>query len=187
MRTAVPLLALVLALPLAALPSAPVRGEVPDAVALEHADVNRFMGRWYEIARLPNTQERACARDVVSTYERRNESAIRVVNVCRNADGELERTQGVARIRDGLSQAKLEFRFAPLALAWLPFLWDDWWILEVAPEYSYMMAGDPSHQRLWIYARTPELDDATYRSLVAHAAVQGYDTTRLVRTPQSAP
>jgi apolipoprotein D and lipocalin family protein len=187
MRTAVPLLALGIFLPLAAISPAPARAEVPEAVALEHADINRFMGRWYEIARLPNNQERACARDVVSTYERRTESAIRVVNVCRNAEGELERSQGVARIRDGLSQAKLEFRFAPLALAWLPFLWDDWWILEVAPEYSYMMAGDPSHQRLWIYARTRELDDTTYRTLVAHAAAQGYDTTRLVRTPQSTP
>jgi lipocalin len=49
------------------------------------------------------------------------------------------------------------------------------------------MAGDPSHQRLWIYARTRELDDTTYRTLVAHAAAQGYDTTRLVRTPQSTP
>ena len=78
-------------------------------------------------------------------------------------------------------------RFAPLALAWLPFLWDDWWILEVAPEYTYMMAGDPSHNRLWIYARARELDDATYRMLVEHAAAQGYDTTRLVRTPQSSP
>jgi apolipoprotein D and lipocalin family protein len=50
-----------------------------------------------------------------------------------------------------------------------------------------MVTGDPSRQTLWIYARTPALDEETYRTLVAHAAAQGYDTTRLVRTPQTPP
>lgn len=184
MRKPVPqlILAIVASAALAALAA----GDPGDPATIAHADVDRFMGRWYEIARLPNRREANCAGDVVATYERRSASGIRIVSSCRNADGELERMQGVARIRDGESKAKLELRFAPLALAWLPFLWDDWWILEVAPEYTYMMTGDPSRRSLWIYARTPALDDATYRTLVAHAAAQGYDTSRLVRTPQAA-
>jgi apolipoprotein D and lipocalin family protein len=185
MRTPVP--CLIVGLVAAFVLAAPAAADAGDPATVPRADVDRFMGRWYEIARLPNHREENCARDVVATYERRNASAIRVVSVCRNADGEIERQQGVARIRDGDSKAKLELRFAPLALAWLPFLWDDWWILEVAPEYSYMVTGDPSRRSLWIYARTPTLDEDTYRTLVAHAAAQGYDTTRLVRTPQTAP
>jgi apolipoprotein D and lipocalin family protein len=177
MRTFGPLLLLLWSLPALA--------QMRQPVAVEHADVERYMGRWYEIARLPNRLERDCASDVTSTYERRSEAAIRVTYVCRNSDGGEELTRGVARIRDTASHAKLELRFAPLALAWWPFVWDDWWILELAPEYTHMMVGDPSHQTLWIFARTSEMDDATYQSLVAHAAAQGYDTQRLVKTPQT--
>jgi len=183
MRMPVPQLIFALAAGLAL--ATPAAGDLGDPATIAHADVDRFMGRWYEIARMPNRRESNCVRDVVATYERRNASAIRIVNVCRTADGELERVQGVARIRDGDSKAKLELRYAPLALAWLPFLWDDWWILEAAPEYTYMMTGDPSRRSLWIYARTPALDEATYGTLIAHAAAQGYDTSRLVRTPQT--
>jgi apolipoprotein D and lipocalin family protein len=179
MRTFVPLLLLLLALP--------AQSQSRQPTAVEHADVDRYMGQWYEIARLPNQLERHCARDVVSIYERRSESAIRVTYVCSQADGEEERTRGVARIRDAGSNAKLELRFAPLALAWWPFVWDDWWILELAPEYTHMMVGDPSRQTLWIFSRTREMDDATYQALIAHAAAQGYDTQHLVKTPQSKP
>jgi apolipoprotein D and lipocalin family protein len=177
MRALAPLLLLLL--PLSGL------AQMRQPVAVDHADVDRFMGQWYEIARLPNRLERDCASDVTSTYERRSEAAIRVTYVCRNSDGGEERTQGVARIRDMASHAKLELRFAPLALAWWPFVWDDWWILELAPEYTHMMVGDPSRQTLWIFARTSEMDDTVYRELVAHAAAQGYDTQHLVRTPQT--
>ncbi len=155
-------------------------------VAVLHADIDRYMGVWYEIARVPNRLERDCARDVTSVYERRSDIAIRVTYVCRRSDGEEQRTQGVARVRDTVSHAKLEMRFAPLALAWWPFVWDDWWILELAPEYTHMLVGDPSRQTLWILARTRDMDDATYGRLVDAAAKQGFDTASLVRTPQSA-
>lgn len=166
--------------------SMPASAQAGSPVAVEHADVDRYMGVWYEIARLPNRLERDCATDVTSVYERRTDTAIRVTYVCRRSDGEEERTQGVARVRDTVSHAKLEMRFAPLALAWWPFVWDDWWILELAPEYTHMVVGDPSRQTLWILARTRDMDEATYRRLVAAAAAQGYDTASLVRTPQSA-
>jgi len=155
----------------------------PNAVA--RADVDRYVGTWYEIARLPNDVEQGCVRDAMSLYERRSEAAIRITYVCRNAAGEEERHQAVARIRETRSQAKLELRFAPLALAWWPFVWDDVWLLEIAPEYSYMMAGDPSGQTLWIYSRTPTLDPSVYAMLVAHAAAQGYDTSKLIRGAHS--
>ncbi len=177
MRTFVPLLFLLLSLP--------AQSQTREPAAIPHADVDRYMGEWHEIARLPNHLERNCASDVIATWERRSDSVIRVTYVCRQADGEEERTRGVAHIRDMASHAKLELRFAPLALAWWPFVWDDWWILELAPAYTHMMVGDPSRQTLWIFSRTRDMDDATYQSLVAHAAAQGYDTQHLVKTPQS--
>ncbi|MEO8847174.1 MAG: lipocalin family protein [Casimicrobiaceae bacterium] len=177
MRSCVALLLLSLCLPAGA--------QLRNPVAAEHVAAESFMGEWYEIARLPNRLEQDCARDVTATFERRTEEAIRVTYRCKTIDGESQQIRGVGRIRDMASHAKLEMRFAPLALAWWPFVWDDWWILELPATSGYMMVGDPSRETLWIFARTRQLNDAAYRTLVEHAARQGYDTTRLVKTPQS--
>ncbi|MEO6928924.1 MAG: lipocalin family protein [Casimicrobiaceae bacterium] len=177
MRSFVAMLLLSLCLPAVA--------QLRDPLAVEHVDAANFMGEWYEIARLPNRLEHDCARDVTSTFERRTEEAIRVTYRCKTLDGESQQIRGVGRIRDMASQSKLEMRFAPLALAWWPFVWDDWWILELPSASGYMMVGDPSREALWIFARSRQLDDATYGILVAHAARQGYDTQHLVKTPQS--
>ncbi len=179
MPTFVPLLLMLWSL------SPPALAQTHEPEAAAHIDVQRYMGEWYEIARLPNRLERSCASDVTATYERRSEEAIRVTYMCRDTEGEAVRIRGVARVRDIATDAKLEMRFAPLALAWWPFVWDDWWILEVDDGYTQMMVGDPSHDTLWIFARTRDLDAAAYQTLVAHAAAQGYDTSKLVRTRQS--
>jgi apolipoprotein D and lipocalin family protein len=143
------------------------------------------MGQWFEIARTPNSHESDCASDVVSMYERLSETAVDVASACRHADGEEERMDVIARIRDPVSKAKLELRYAPRALGWIPFVWDDYWVLTIAPAYNYALVGEPGRESLWILARTPKLDDATYAELVAVAAAQGFDTGKLARTPQS--
>jgi len=76
-------------------------------------------------------------------------------------------------------------RFLPLALAWLPFAWGDYWILDLAPDYSHALVGTPSREYLWILAREPAMDDARLRALLDRARVLGFDDTKVVRTPQS--
>ncbi len=143
------------------------------------------MGQWYEIARTPNRHERDCVGDVVSMYERISGTAIELESACRTADGEAQHMDVVARVRDPVSKSKLELRYAPRALGWLPFVWDDYWVLDVAPDYSYALVGQPSRESLWILARKPQLETSKYDALVAVAAAQGFDTTKLARTRQS--
>jgi apolipoprotein D and lipocalin family protein len=81
--------------------------------------------------------------------------------------------------------AKLKVRFAPAWLSWLPIVWGDYWIIGLAPDYSWAVVGDPSREYLWILARTPHLDDDHLAAARATARDNGFDVTRLVLTPQA--
>ncbi|MBS0320887.1 MAG: lipocalin family protein [Proteobacteria bacterium] len=159
----------------------------PVVTAVPQLDLDRYMGNWYEIARLPNRHEDACARDVVHRYQRRSETAVGVTSICRRSDGEEAREYNVARVRDVTSHARLEIRHAPSALGWLPFVWEDYWVLEIGAAYDVALVGDQDHATLWILSRTPSLDRARYVALVSKAAALGYDTRKLIEVPQGAP
>src|SRR5512138_2451909 len=87
-------------------------------------DLPRYMGVWYEIARLPNRFQKQCAGDVRATYSLRADGRVTVVNECRRADGSMARAVGEARRADPVAPAsRLKVRFAPGFLSFLPFVW----------------------------------------------------------------
>ena len=146
-------------------------------------DLTRYAGLWYEIARLPNRFEEKCAGDVTAEYTPLGASRLRVVNRCRKKDGEMTEAEGAAKPADkNGANSRLKVRFAPGFLSFLPFVWGDYQIMELAPDYSYALVGDPSRKYLWILSREPRLDEAAYRKLVEVAASEGFDISRLVRT-----
>jgi apolipoprotein D and lipocalin family protein len=179
-----PSLAAIAALGFATLLAPAAHAQAP-VTTVDRVDLERYLGQWYEIARLPNRFQYDCARDVVATYTPRAAAVVNVINTCINAGGGEERAEGVARVRDLATNAKLEVRFAPLALAWLPFVWGDYWVMDLAPDYSYSLVGGPSREYLWVLSRTPELDNAVYERLLAKAAAQGYDIAKVQRTIHS--
>jgi apolipoprotein D and lipocalin family protein len=149
-------------------------------------DLGRYAGRWYEIARFPNRFQDKCAGDVSANYTLRADGRVTVVNECRKADGSLTRAEGVARKADaGGPASRLKVRFAPVWLSFLPMVWGDYWIVALDRDYRHAVVGDPERKYLWILSRDPAMDDATYGTLAAAAATAGFDTERLVRTPQS--
>ena len=147
-------------------------------------DLDRYAGDWFEIARFPNRFQRQCLGDVRASYARRPDRRLDVVNRCRTADGQTE-AHGVARIVDTQTFARLKVRFAPGWLSWLPMVWGDYWIIGLAPDYSWAVVGDPDRNYLWILARTPHLNDASVAAARAAAGDNGFDIGRLVPTPQS--
>jgi len=149
-------------------------------------DLDCYLGRWYEIARYPNRFQRDCAGETTATYARRDDGTIAVDNRCRRGDGSTDQAQGVARVVDTATNARLEVRFAPAFLAFLPFVWGDYWIIDLAPDYSYAVVGEPSRNYLWILSRTPTLPETTLRAIRERLPAAGYDPSRLVengRTP----
>lgn len=150
-------------------------------------DLKRYAGRWYEIARLPNKfedkKDRACGH-VTAEYVLRDDGKIRVRNRCVYQDGKVEIARGVARVTDKKTSARLEINFAPRILGIFPFVWGDYNIIELAPDYSYALVGNLDRQGLWVLARAPQLDEATYKRLLEVAAQQGFDARRVTRTNQ---
>ena len=149
-------------------------------------DFSRYAGTWYEIARLPNRFQQNCAGEVTATYTLTEEGELGVVNRCRTADGEFTSAEGVARRADPDGpDAKLKVRFAPAFLSFLPFVWGDYWIIELAPDYRYVVIGEPKREYLWVLARTPRLEEEVLQNALGRALAQGYALGDLIRTPQA--
>jgi apolipoprotein D and lipocalin family protein len=168
---------------LSALPAAADGDEVR---SVARVDLTRYAGQWFEIARFPNWFQKKCAGDVAVIYSLRDDGRLTVDNRCRNAGGGTERAVGVARLAttDG-SNSRLKVRFAPSALSFLPFVWADYWVIELADDYSYAVVGTPNRDYLWFLSRTPSVSPDIYDRLVQAAAAQGFDTTRVLRTTNS--
>lgn len=154
---------------------------------VEQVDLDRYQGRWFEIARLPNRFQDHCAGDVSADYTLRDDGRIRVVNRCRTADGAWSEAEGVARRAhpDG-SPGALEVRFAPRWLSWLPMVWGDYRILALGEDYEYALVGSKDRKFLWILARTTRLPDAVIDDLLAQARASGFDISDLIMTEHAA-
>jgi len=166
-----------------------VHAEQPGKVPLNvvpKVDLPRYMGTWYEVARLPFKFQNQCVSDVTATYTLRVDGRIAVVNRCRTKDGSISEAKGIAKqARADGPNTKLKVRFAPSWLSVLPFVWGDYWITVLAPDYSYAAIGEPGRKYLWILSRTPTMDEPTLRHILDQLEENGYDLTRLIRTPAS--
>ena len=159
--------------------------ETKSVQVVPSVDLSRYTGKWYEIARLPNRFQKDCIGEVTATYSLVGEGQLKVINECRKQGG-IARAEGEARIRakDG-ANSKLKVRFAPSWLKWLPFVWGDYWIIELAPDYSYSVVGTPDRKYLWVLSRAAEMEEGTYKRLIEKAAAEGFDVSKLMKTRQS--
>jgi apolipoprotein D and lipocalin family protein len=141
-------------------------------------DLARYAGTWYEIARLPNRFQSMCVSDVSASY-RRDGDRIAVLNQCRTADGRIAQAEGIAKPVADSGNAKLRVSF------FRPF-YGDYWILDLDPDYRWVLVGESGRDYAWILARTPTLDAQVQERLLARAAALGFDRQAFVYTPQTA-
>lgn len=144
----------------------------------------RYLGTWYEIARLPMSHEPADCTDVTAHYSLEENGHVKVVNRCR-VDGKVEDAEGEACPVDENDPARLEVSFLPKGLRWIPFTKGDYWIIQVAPDYSVALVGSPDRKFLWLLAREPQLDAVTREHYLAQARQQGFDLSPLIHTPHT--
>jgi apolipoprotein D and lipocalin family protein len=179
MKTA---LALMVVLMQAAAGQAQERVKTP-LEAVPGMDLDRYMGTWHEVARLPFRFQDQCAGEVTATYTLQPDARVLVVNRCRTKEGSVSEARGVAKQADSSGpNTKLKVRFAPAWLSPLPFVWGDYWVIELAPDYSYAAVGEPGRKYLWILSRTPSMEEATLQRVLEKVREQGYDLARLIRT-----
>ncbi len=137
-------------------------------------DIERYLGKWYEIAAIPQRFQRGCAA-TTAEYSLRDDGKIDVLNVCRLEDGSIKRARGKAWVVDE-TNAKLKVRF------FWPFT-GDYWIIELAEDYSYAVVGHPDRDYLWILSRTAEMSPALHEMLMQTIETKhGYDVSKIVRT-----
>ena len=152
--------------------------DAPPLEVVPSVDLDRYLGRWYEIASYPAWFQKNCTA-TTADYSLREDGLIKVVNSCRKGslEGKLKQATGRARVVDGSNNAKLKVSF------FWPF-WGDYWIIDLDPDYQWAVVGVPGRKYLWILSRTPQMDEAVYDEIISRLEAQRYDPARLIRTPQ---
>ena len=147
---------------------------------VDHVDLDRYIGRWYEIARFEQKFQKGCV-GVTADYSIRDDGKIGVLNTCiaDTLDGEVSTAEGYAYVKDEETNAKLRVTF------FWPFF-GDYWIFELADDYSYAVVGSPDRDSLWFLSRTPQISEILFQDLSARMTAKGFDMTRLQRTLQKA-
>jgi len=153
--------------------------------AISEFDVSRYMGTWYEIAKLPNWFQRKCVQGTQARYKISGPTQIEVNNKCTTASGEEIQAIGLARPNGSGLPAQLEVRFAPEWTAWLPMVWGAYWVLDLDTDYQLAAVGDPSKSYLWILSRTPLVSAERYEAVLKRLSLMGFDVTKLEKTRQN--
>lgn len=146
----------------------------------QSVDLSRYQGRWFEIARYPNSFERDCG-NVTAEYGARPDGLVSVRNTCRRGNS-TNIAEGRARVVAGSNNSKLRVSFAP---EWLSFAEGDYWIFFIDESYQTALVGAPSGRYLWILARTSTIDATTRTRLEDIARSNGFDPAMLEDTSQA--
>lgn len=153
-------------------------------------NLSRYVGKWYEIARLPMWAQRHCLQSTAE-YSLLESGEIGVRNACITTDGEKVSIEGSATIVDREHHTKLNVVFDQWAAKLVAFFTSavegNYWILRVNSEYRHAVVGTPDREYLWILARTPSLPESTYQELVAFSQRLGFRTENFIRASPASP
>lgn len=148
----------------------------PPLDVVDKVDVNRYLGRWYEIARLPFKQQAGC-ECTSAEYQLIDSTTLKVINKCLK-EGKVDDAEGKAFVVEGSNNAKLRVQF------FWPFR-GDYWVIDLDKEnYQYAVVGTPSRKYLWILSRTQKMDDKLFQKIIENAGSKGFDMTKLEITKQ---
>lgn len=139
-------------------------------------DVRRFMGKWYEIARYDHRFEKGMTH-VTATYSLQEDGSIKVKNEGYK-NGKHKEVEGRAKQPDPADPGKLKVSF---------FLWfySDYYVLDIDPDYRYVLIGSSSDKYLWIMSRDKTLSKEKQAELLDKLRVRGYDTEKLLFVDQN--
>jgi len=142
-------------------------------------DISKYSGKWYEIARLPNSFEKGLVC-VTAEYGLRDDGKISVINTGRKEDniGKIKSVKGKAWAPDKneLGRLKVQF-FWPFSGGYYIFHLDQ-------ENYQYALVGDPSRKYLWLLARTPQIKDSLYFELVEVARKHDFAVEKVIKVRQ---
>ncbi len=145
----------------------------PDVNVVNNFELNRYLGSWYEIARLDNRFERGLER-VTATYSLRDDGGVKVVNRGFSTEQQMfKQSIGKAYFTGPSSRGALKVSFFG------PF-YGGYNVIELDKDYRYALVCGPDKSYLWILSRTPTLDTDVKQKLLETAQRNGFDTSKLL-------
>ncbi|MBF0362916.1 MAG: lipocalin family protein [Oligoflexia bacterium] len=150
---------------------------------VNNVDIQKYMGRWFEIAKYPNWFQKGCGA-TEANYKLLDNGYVSVINRCKDLSNptKIKEATGTAYVADQVTKAKLKVSFVPFFQRW-GFFAGDYWILALDQDYKYVLVGTPDRKFLWILSRTPTLDESILDELKAVAEKEGFDLSKLTTTP----
>jgi apolipoprotein D and lipocalin family protein len=143
-------------------------------------DLQRYVGLWYEIGKIPNRFQKQCVRGTTAEYTLRADGAVDVVNRCTREDGGTDEARGLAKVVDRESNSKLEVSF--VRFLGIRLFWGDYWILGLGDDYEYAIVGSPDRRYGWILCRAPRMEPDMLERVHTTLREQGFDPARFEMT-----
>ena len=153
-----------------------------EPTTVNFVNLQKYSGMWYEIAKIPNSFQKKCARNTTAAYQLRSDGNINVVNRCIEADGSVNEAKGIAKVVDSKSNAKLKVSF--VRILGISLFWGDYWIIGLDKEYKFAVVGTPSRKYGWILSRTPKLSGEEMQTAFSILKQQGYNPKDFEMTEQ---
>jgi apolipoprotein D and lipocalin family protein len=151
---------------------------VSDLQAVPNVDLKKYAGKWYDVASFPQRFQKGCHR-TTAEYSLSEKGFVIVENRCNKGslDGKQSYIKGKAFVVPGTGNAKLKVQF------FWPFK-GDYWIIDLAEDYSYAVVSEPGKKYLWILSRTPVMDEKVFTGITNRLKDKGFDLSKLVKTVQ---
>jgi len=140
-----------------------------------HVELEKYLGKWYEIAHLPAKFQEGC-NETTATYTLSKDGNISVLNQA-TKNGKIKQAKGKAKVVDKNTNAKLKVTF------FWPF-YGDYWIIKLGNNYDYSVVGTPNRKYLWILSRTPQMNDNLYSQIIEYVKSKGFEVNKLIKTLQ---
>ena len=154
--------------------------EMPPPGTVESVDLESYAGLWYEFARYDTIFDED-AEEVTAEYTLNDDGTVKVVNRGVRPDGNPTFIEGVARVLDPETNAKLGVTFDREELAGIEF---DYWIIELDEDYEWAVVTNATRFVLYILSRTPALDETVYEDLLYRIVKKGFEADKVQLTPQ---
>jgi len=151
--------------------------------AVESVDLKRYMGTWYEIAKIPNRFQKNCIGNTTADYTLLNNGEVQVINTCLQEKGVSQTAKGIARVSDKETNAKLKVSF--FSILGIHFFWGNYWILYIDDKYENVVVGEPERKYGWILSRKTDLTSKELEPIYKILTDNGYNPEDFEPTQQN--
>lgn len=148
-----------------------ISGNIPNR-PVEKVDVKRFAGKWYSLYSIPTMFDKG-THETTAYYNLNKDGYYNVLTTAKKGDDNEIHTYNSKVFPDqegNAAEMKAQFVW-PIKVAY--------WIVDIAPDYSYVVVGHPDHRFLFIMSRKPSIDKSTYDQIIEKCKAMGYPVDQL--------